>query len=150
MLNIGQRVRVKVRGMDNNIHAVSRDCVNTFEGTVVKGNARLDPPDTFCLLTGNQSYPVSILAYKNVLEVESLGAATKHVAKKIAGSDIRKIKVISKSGKTYEVILHEKGLIECDCAGYQHRKKCRHKELAFNWLIEKHGLGWQKGVFKHD
>jgi hypothetical protein len=148
MLNIGQRVRVKVRGLDNWIHAPSRDRVNVYEGTVVKGNPRLDPPDTFCLLTGNPNHPVSIIANRNVVEVESLGGATKHVAKKIAGSDTRTIKVISKSNKEYAVTLFSSGLIKCNCAGYEHRSKCRHKTLAFDWLIQKYGLGWNKIVFK--
>lgn len=142
LMQVGDKVRVRVQAYDDWIFAKDKRPIHTYEGTVVK-SSRLDPPETFCLLTGNPNYPVSIIALKNLVgEPEILGRV------KLAPSpNEKKVIVVSESGNRHEVTLFNTGLVKCDCKGFQHHHKCSHQQDTLEWLKEKYGTNWNRNLF---
>jgi hypothetical protein len=139
-MQVGDKIRVRVQGHDDWIFAKNKHPINTYEGTVVRSDP-LDPPNTFNLLTGNANYPVSIIAYKNVVDVEVLGRATKN-----APSPTQRI-VIVRGSKDYRVTLFNSGFAKCDCPGFSFNHKCKHRDLVLRWLPTQYGTNWKVDIF---
>ena len=133
-MNIGERVRVvsKITGPGK-----------IFEGTIVQ-NDRWDPPNSFCLLTGNAEFPVSNFLWRNLLSIEKIAGGVKH---KPLATRTRYVIVQGSKGHDHKLSLHSSGLVQCDCTGYGFRRHCSHHKLALNWLNKKYGKNWKEKVF---
>lgn len=141
-VHVGDKIRVQTKQNDDWYFAKERTRINTYEGTVVK-STNLDPPDTFNLLTGNPNYPISTIALHNVVNVEVLGRS-KFVP---SVPTTKKIIVETEKGTRHVLSLFTSGLIQCDCKGFQYRRKCSHLQTALQWLKETHGTRWVPAIF---
>jgi len=143
-MNIGERVRVVTKMPESYLFAKEPFRLSTYEGTIVRGNERLDPPGTFNLLTGNPQYPVSIIAMKNVVEWEVIG--------KVKGAPFanrsRYILVRTAKGTEHKVALFSSGHATCDCTGFGYRRNCSHVSDGLAYVKRRFGNDWVKGVFK--
>jgi len=140
-MNIGERVRVTVRHPEQYLYASSPFRDTVYEGTVVRGTG-WEPKDTFNLLTGRPEFPVSVIATKNVVATEILGRVK--AAPSIYGTKY----VIVRSDKgDHRVSVFSSGLVQCDCAGFGFRRKCKHQSMTLTWLAGKYGANWKDKVF---
>jgi len=142
-MNIGDHIRVEVNSIDATIWNKTGWKKTVLEGTVVKGNERLDPPDSFNLLTGNPEFPVSIIQNSAVVKLEVLGRS----AKLMISDRPRMVKVELEKGHVHTVTIHNSGLLQCNCLGFTYRRKCKHRDEVLTWLGIAYGKDWKKEIF---
>lgn len=140
-MNIGDRVRVTVRHPEQYLYATSPFRDTVYEGTVVRPSG-YEPKDTFNLLTGRPEYPISVIATKNVIATEVLG----HVKATPSVYGTKYVIVRSDKGDR-RVAVHSSGLVQCDCPGFEFRRKCKHQTMVLTWLAGKYGADWKGKVF---
>lgn len=96
---------------------------NEYEGEVVP-NPKWVGDDSFCLSTGNASFPFRVIA-KEAIECgwQLPSVAVRHRSapetRVVEGSNGKKY-VLTKEGKRWA----------CNCTGYSYRKTCSHVKLA--------------------
>jgi len=89
----------------------------TFKGKVVPNPKWLDT-DYVSVHTGEPNYPISYIHKRLIIGYEFSKERT----------DERIFEVKSKSkGKAYTVV-SSKGIVSCNCTGYQFRRKCSHSD----------------------
>ena len=142
-MNIGDKIQVKVRSIDANINNKTGWKEVIMEGVVVKGTPHLDPPNTFCLLTGNPEFPISIINLSSVVDYKLLGVSCQQLP-----NDRTRFVIFQSKNGDHKIRIHNSGYVACDCIGFHYRRRCSHRDSTLQWLTEKYGTDWKKSLFK--
>ena len=117
MFTSGQEVEITVKQRD-----IALDAKSEFKYTVLNGviqrSAHYDPPETIRLFTANPNFPVSVVAIKNIIEVEGKCV-------NFEKSDNQTWEVTGSKGDSYTVTRMGRDY-RCTCKGFQFNKRCTH------------------------
>jgi len=92
------------------------------ESTEYEGEVYPNPPwvkdDSFCLTTGDSSFPFRVLSKDNIIHGWTNISPPPNVG-------LKTYQVKGSNGKMY-IVTKNKNSISCNCTGYSYRKTCTH------------------------
>lgn len=122
---IGKAIKVTTDWSDYTKYMVFSAGRHTLTGIVVANQEDLDDPNSFCLRTANQHFPVSAIPLARVIELEYVDGTEATTEDAVELPDMESWTVNGSKGNKY-IVTRTGTTWTCECQGFTFRQNCKH------------------------